>query len=89
MAKKLPLPPSEPEILSAKDILLKTIKDQMAQIPGLIPGTQVWEDALQRRLENAINGTWLLQFKQECTVDLKNLLLGGKGPVTKDPVDIA
>lgn len=90
MAKaKVTPPPSEAEILSAKDLLLRRVKDELARIPGLIPGTQPWLDALDRRLTNAIDGSWLLVLKAEVTNDLKALLLGGKGPVTKDPVDIA
>ena len=87
---KNPLPPpTEPEASGAMAMLKARILAEMAKIPGLVPGTQVWLDTLERRINNAIDGTFVLQLKNELMVVLPKLVQGGKGPVTRDDTDLA
>jgi hypothetical protein len=83
-------PPTEPEVVEAVEALKRKILAELAARSGYVPGTQPWFDALERRIDNAINsGTFIAALKQELLVTLPRLATGGKGPVTKDPVDIS
>ena len=83
-------PPSEPEVVDAVERLKRDILAKLAAQSGYVPGTQPWFDALERRIDNAINsGTFIAALKQELLVELPRLATGGVGPVTRDPVDLA
>jgi hypothetical protein len=88
-AAKAATPPNEQNTSDAMAMLKARILAEMAKIPGLVPGTQVWIDALERRINNAIDGTFVLQLKNELLVELPRLATGGKGPVTRDDTDLA
>ena len=87
--KKASPPPTGPEVESALDFLKARILAEMAKVKGLVPGSQSWIDMLERRINNAIDGTFVLKLKNELLVELPKLVQGGKGPVTKDDVDLA
>lgn len=82
-------PPNEPQVSSALEMLKQRILAEMAKIPGLVPGSEVWIATLERRINNAIDGSFVLALKNELLVELPRLVAGGKGPVTRDDTDIA
>lgn len=82
-------PPSEGAISQAVADLIARVLAEMAKIPGLVPGTQAWVDTLERRINSAIDGTFVLKLKTELLEKLPALIQGGSGPVTKDDVDLA
>lgn len=82
-------PPKEEAVKSALDLLKERIMADLARIPGLIPGSQSWLDALQRRVDNEVSsGSFILALKQEVAAAIL-LAQGGKGPVTRNDVDLA
>ena len=88
MARKATVP-TEQSVSDALAMLKARILAEMAKIPALIPGTAEWMAVLERRINTAIDGSFLLQLKNELFVELPKLAQGGKGPVTRDDTDIA
>lgn len=88
-AKKALPPPSGEQVQSALDALKARIIAELAKIPGLVPGTEPWVAALERRINNAIDGSFILALKQELLVEVPKLVMGGKGPVSKVDSDLA
>ena len=82
-------PPTEPQVLSAMDLLIARVQAELARIPGLVPGSDAWKAALERRINTAFDGSWLLKAKEEVFTKVLALVQGGVGPVSKDDVDIA
>ena len=81
--------PNEQNTSEAMAALKAKVLADLARIPGLVPGSETWLAALERRINNAIDGTFILQLKNELLVELPRLATGGKGPVTRDDVDLA
>lgn len=91
MAKAKPVlpPPTAEQTSSAIELLKARVIAELARIPGLVPGSQPWLDALERRLNTAFDGSFVLALKQELMVEIPKLVLGGKGPVSTVDSDLA
>ena len=87
--EKKPTPPNEQNTSDALAALKARILAEMAKIPGLIPGTEGWVAVLERRINTAIDGSFVMQLKNELLVELPRLATGGRGPVTRDDTDLA
>lgn len=88
-AAKAATPPNEQNTSSALEMLKQRVLAELARIPGLVPGSGPWVAALERRINNAIDGSFVLALKNELLVELPRLATGGKGPVTRDDTDLA
>jgi hypothetical protein len=88
-AKAVLPPPSGEQVSGALEALKARIIAELAKIPGLVPGSEPWVAALERRLNNAFDGSFVLALKTELLVEIPKLVLGGKGPVSTQDVDLA
>lgn len=88
-AKAVLPPPSGEAVSSAVEALKARIIAELAKIPGLVPGSEPWVAALERRINNAVDGSFILALKNELMVEVPRLVMGGKGPVSKQDVDLA
>lgn len=81
--------PTDAEASAAVEALKQRILGMMAAIPGLPVGSEPWNAALERRINNAIDAQFVLALKAELIELLPRLARGESGPVVKDSVDIA
>ena len=84
---KFKAPPTDAEQSAALAALKARILAKMAGSSS-IPGSAEFMAELQRRVDNAFDGGFVLALKTELLAALA-LVQGGKGPVTHDPVDLA
>ena len=89
MAARKVTPPTGEQVSQALADLKARILAQMALIPNLIPGSAEWVAVLERRVNNALSGQFIIDLKRELLEELPRLVQGGKGPVTRDDTDLA